>query len=311
MSAIARENEAEKIESSDDCRDDLLTIDFEPVALRVSEVNDSEIRLQACEPVALEPGSRILESAADAPIIIDRITLRSSRATEAAPAEIVATSIGRTSRAAIVPACASTRCWIESIDGWNVGWTADLDVQELGPPIASAAGRGTWTYSMPESARFALTWTPQRTMWIGLLVSLMGIALAIAVLLVAPWRRRAIGSSPDSDDARSWRPSAIGESIMIAIALCAFVNPFAGLVTATVHYFIRERRRATTFVCLLLVSVGYAYIVVQQVRYSTPAGFGWPGVYSKVHGVVLLATVYFTVRCALDSSDESDSLSPS
>ncbi|MFZ9158086.1 MAG: PhoH family protein, partial [Ilumatobacteraceae bacterium] len=77
------------------------------------------------------------------------------------------------------------------------------------------------------------------------------------------------------------------------------------------HYFIRERRRATTFVCLLLVSVGYAYIVVQQVRYSTPAGFGWPGVYSKVHGVVLLATVYFTVRCALDSSDESDSLSPS
>lgn len=98
---------------------------------------------------------------------------------------------------------------------------------------------------------------------------------------------------------------------MIAIALCAFVNPFAGLVTATVHYFIRERRRTTTFVCLLLVSVGYAYIVVQQVRYSTPAGFGWPGVYSKVHGVVLLATVYFTVRCALDSSDESDSLSPS
>ena len=311
VSAIARENGAGKIESSDDCRDDLLTIDFEPVAMRILAVNDSEIRLQACVPVALEPGSRILESAADAPIVIDRITLRSSRATETAPAEIVATSIGRTSRAALVPACASTRCWIESIDGWNVGWTADLDDQELASPIASAAGRGTWTYSVSESARFTSTWTPQRTMWIGLLASLLGIAVAVAVLLVAPWRRRAIGSSPDSEDARSWRPSAIGESIMIAIALCAFVNPFAGLVTATVHYFIRERRRTTTFVCLLLVSVGYAYIVVQQVRYSTPAGFGWPGVYSKVHGVVLLATVYFMVRCAFDSSDESDSLSPS
>jgi hypothetical protein len=57
-----------------------------------------------------------------------------------------------------------------------------------------------------------------------------------------------------------------------------------------------------------LVALGYAYIIIQQTRYGTPEGFGWPGAYGKVHGIVLFSTVMFGLRLTRDRPPSSGTI---
>ena len=338
VSAVARTSGDEGIEASSDCRDDLLTIDFEPVAMRVIEVNGVESTLQACDPLLLEPGSRILETSSDAPIVIDRLTLRSSRATPSTPAEVFDAAIERTTRTALVPACASDLCWVESTDGWNTGWRATIAGRPSEPPIASAAGRGTWVTTSRTAAVFRSEWTPQRLVWIGVAVSLIGTIMALLALASRRLRGRRLGRTvvDTGADTVSSTPSAATTSrrlaataIAIGLVVAVFVHPVAGVLAAIITAITTavtmtattmtattmtattvQRRVPATLDHLLvgLVALGYAYIIIQQTRYGTPEGFGWPGAYGKVHGIVLFSTVMFGLRLTRDRPPSSGTI---
>lgn len=312
VSAVARANGIGKIEASADCRDDLMTIDFEPIAMRVIEVRDADVTLQACGPLLLEPGSRILETSHDSPIVIDRITLRSSRATASTPAEVVDASITRTTRSALLPECASAHCWIESTDGWNTGWSATLADTATEPPIASASGRGTWMTSTGPTADFRSEWTPQRLMWIGIAVSMLGTLTALLVLASSRMRRRTIGRTPpEADSVASSSPRIVGTAIVMGLMMAVFVHPVAGVVVAVATILERRPSRALDHLLVGLVVLGYAYIVLQQTRYGAPPGFGWPGTYWKVHGLVFFAVVAYGVRLTRDRTPSSGTITHS
>jgi hypothetical protein len=75
---------------------------------------------------------------------------------------------------------------------------------------------------------------------------------------------------------------------MSLVVVAAFVHPVAALIVTAL---ILGSRRVAKFTLLAVIALGYAYVVVQQVRYGTPAGFGWPGVYDRVHGPMFAAVI--------------------
>lgn len=309
VSAVARANGDGKVVASADCRDDLLTVDFEPVAMRVIETKEAHVTLQACGPLLLEPGSRILETSHDSPIVIDRITLRSSRATASTPAEVVDASITRTTRTALLPACASAHCWVESTDGWNTGWSATIAGVTSEPPIASASGRGTWVTSTGASATFRSEWTPQRLVWVGIAVSLLVTLAALVVLASGRLRRRRIGhASSDADSVTIPSPRVVGTAIAIGLVVALFVHPLAGVVAVIVTALERRLPPIIDHLLVGLVALGYVYVLVQQTRYGTPVGFGWPDHYWKVHGLVFFAAVVYGARLTRDRSPSSGTI---
>jgi len=296
-----------------DCRDDLLTLDFEPVPLRVASVGGSEIRLEACEPLLLEPGSRILSTASDSSIVIDAVTLRSSRAVPSPPATVFEVSTSRTTRDARIPECPSERCWVESTDGWNTGWSATIAGDPTDPPIASASGRGTWIVTAGPSADFRSEWTPQRVMWIGLAVSAVGMLAALIALVTGRLRRHRIGREPNDapDDSPNSSTRLLGPAVISGLVIALFVHPIAGVVAAVVTAVEHRLPPIIDRILVGLVALGYVYILVQQSRYGTPTGFGWPGTYAKAHGVVLFSAVAYGLRLTRDRPSTSGTISHS
>jgi hypothetical protein len=187
----------------------LLQIDSTPIPLRITAVNEADVVLEACAPLTLERGSRVLSTSSDSSIIIDRLTLRSSRAVPSPPATVFEVSTSRTTRDARIPECPSERCWVESTDGWNTGWSATIAGDPTDPPIASASGRGTWIVTAGPSADFHSEWTPQRVMWIGLAVSAVGMIAALVALVTGRLRRHRIGRRTPPRDS-SDQPSSAG-----------------------------------------------------------------------------------------------------
>ncbi|MFM8562415.1 MAG: alpha-(1-_3)-arabinofuranosyltransferase family protein [Acidimicrobiia bacterium] len=276
---------------SSSCRDDLLDVDGESVAVRV----DGDGLLEACEPLALDAGNHLLWSP------VDGVTLRSERASRPDPSTTVPETRTRTTRSSTWPAC--SLCWVEGLDGANGGWSGSVDGRSVGAPAASGAGRDLWTYSAATAVVFDATWTPQRLMWWGIGVSLAFVLGALVVLAVGPWRRRPIGraSVARPSTASSRRTVVAGTLGVIAL----FVHPLTAVVAAGVAAAARRRLLERTLVAV--VAIGFVYVVVQQVRYGTPAGFGWPGVYAKVHGAMFAATLTLgLLGCFGDTDDELD-----
>lgn len=313
VSAAAHWTGDKTLSIDSECRNDLVSVDFEPVAMRVVSVEDSEISLEACAPLVLEPGQRILSTGVGTTLVLDRITLRSARATPSTPVDVVTESSSRTTRSLDVPACPAERCWLESTDGWNTGWSASIDGANNDEPIASGAGRGTWVLPSGPPRTFRSEWAPQRLMWFGIAMSGLVVLLALMVVASRRLRRWTIphGSPESHRRSPTRRRSSLVSIALIAVIVGVLVHPLGGLAMAVLWALGRRRPALVAHSLLAIVGLGYAYIVVQQVRYSTPAGFGWPGSYTKVHGAVLLAVVAYGLGLTQEHDASSDNLGES
>lgn len=276
---------------SSSCRDDLLAVDGEPVPVRV----DDDGLLAACEPLVLGAGNHLLWSS------VDGVTLRSERASRPDPSTTVTEARSRTTRSSTWPAC--SLCWVEGVDGANDGWSGSVDGRSVGAPSASGAGRALWTYSAPTEVAFTATWSPQRLLWWGIGISLAVALGALVVLAVGPWRRRPIGRGSVARPARASSRRNVVAGTFVVIAL--FVHPLTAVIAASVVAVTRRRWLERALVAV--VALGFAYVVVQQVRYGTPAGFGWPGVYAKVHGAMFAATVTLGLLGCFGDDEHVDS----
>jgi len=154
-------------------------------------------------------------------------------------------------------------------------------------------------------------------MWIGIVVSAVAAIAALVVLAVGfaspTARRRTMGRTPEESPARATpttrRP--VVAALVCGAVVAIVVHPIAGALVAAVTMLERRGPSIIDHVLVGLVGLGYAYVVVQQVRYGTPHGFGGPGAYGKVHGVVMLGTVTYALRLARDHTPTSGRIPPS
>jgi hypothetical protein len=208
------------------CRDDLLTVDGEPLPVRL--VGDAAIAqsggvidVEPCEgPVSLRAGDHLVESApgratgvdvdglvlgseADASAMVlgpggslERAIKPPERLVSETPAVRVVRD-GRTKKEIEVRgARPGTPFWLVLGQSNNAGWKATVDGE--GASIRSGDGDGAsalvdgyangWLVT-PSSGSFRMTleWEPQRTVWVALAIS---VATLLLCIVLACWRRR-------------------------------------------------------------------------------------------------------------------------
>ena len=311
------------------CRHDLLTVDGEPVPVRVTgSTGDAEARrrldVEGCEQVTITAGETLIVARAGSVtgIDIDQIVLSSPAP---APLPAAATASVEVLRAtdteidALVPGAATSR-WLVLGQSHNRGWEATAGGVDLGEPVVIDGFANGWLLPPGEPAEVSLRWTPQR--WVTR--ALMASALFVLAALGAAWRgRRDRGPRPAGAGAplgparpelvlplrgagSGRAPLRAAAGAALAAGLAAAVNlpewpgwlwicPLLGAVT-----FAASRWRRGAGVLLVgaagSLAVAAAWIMVEQYRFRHPPGFGWPRYFEAVH--ILGVLTILLVLCA-------------
>lgn len=287
-----------------DCRDDVLTLDGQTIELSLTGtlgdvVAQRPIAATACgEPISLATGDHRLEAGPSrrSGWNIDQIVLRSTNARFASvssgDSDVVA-EVDRANRTYTVPPCPKG-CWLETRDGWNTGWSATIDGSALEGPVASGGGRTTWWLEPSDNSRTIETsWTPQRTLWFGLGLSLLTVLLCCA-LAVWPARRRAAIATQTSAPivgSRASQPRRL--ALTTAVITAVVVGPLwavVPLVLARKNFATWARR-----VGVALIVLAGLFVFAQQIRTGADPGFGWPSVFRRAHRPALVGLILVTL----------------
>jgi arabinofuranan 3-O-arabinosyltransferase len=124
-----------------------------------------------------------------------------------------------------------TPFWLVLGQSHNDGWEATIDGRSLGAPtLVNGFANGWVVRGQTGTFDVTLRWTPQRTVWIAIGVSLAVIALCVVLVFVLR-RRRRLDDPPlaDAPTRRALR-SASERATSLAIAIAAGVS--AGVVVA-------------------------------------------------------------------------------
>ncbi|MSV57250.1 MAG: DUF3367 domain-containing protein [Actinobacteria bacterium] len=290
----AQATSSTEITTDDQCRDDLVQLDYQKIPVRITQSLGNTITIEGCESLFLVPGDRILQSSLNASVTIDRIVLRSALAKIPEPSQVSAITQSRTDRTTSITSCTSG-CWLELNDGWNIGWEGSLSGQTLNAPIASAGGRLLWKLpATQDNTPFETNWTPQVRMWIGIAMTVIGLLICLIILGIPKIRRRKL--RPDSIVGKI----AATDLSRVAFTTCALalgaliISPLYGLLAGILatHSFTSKRLPK---IGIALITLGMLFLVAQQIRTGAAPSFGWPSVFRRSHRPILLGIVLISL----------------
>ena len=229
-------------------------------------------------------------------IDVDQVVLRSgAEAVASAPATVVVHRT-RTSRTATVSNCPDG-CWLILGEGFNDGWEAEAAGKSLGPPRQISGGFNGWRLPGSTSpVTVTMTWTPQRTMWIGMALAALAV-LACAGLI---WRDKAVAElRAPAAPTPNWPPVLIGRrraavSAAALVVLAALtISPKYGVIAAVIGFAVLWLRRPLVAGLASLALVGglTVLIVRRQLRYRLVANPSWPAAFDDLHRFGLLVVV--------------------
>ena len=325
------------------CRSDLITIDGAQLPIRLSGqtaalLSDHDARVDLCgSPQITVGGGEHLITTLNGLLIgvdINQIVLRSTSITTAEPVAAVdpsATPTGgttaptaallnstRTTRTISVGAC-PTGCWFVFGEGYNLGWDASIAGKSLGTQQVVDGGFNGW-FLPPNSAAQTvnLVWEGQNSVNLGLLLSGLGIALCLALIVFD--RRRTTPADvfeprfTDLWNHRSTKPLlgfANPSIVTISIATLAgalIIAPKWGLFCGLIAFIccVPLRRPHLVGFAAFAVAMYIAAVMVHRVRayHPFPNG-GWPGVFEDMNRpamvvIVLLLASISTRRSSVD-----------
>jgi arabinofuranan 3-O-arabinosyltransferase len=298
-----------------ECRDDLLVIDGEPVAVRVAgsladAFDGAELDATVCDPtpLSLDAGEhRVLgQDNRRIGLQVDRIVLDAGSGAgvtgEAGPTATL-TSSSRLGRDVTVDGCVEG-CWLILGEGFHDAWSASTDEGSLGEPrLISGGFNGWWIPPSDGPVDVHVSWTAQRPLNAAIAMSVVA-AIACVVLVVRD--RRAIRGPrwTPADDVR-WRPLGPNDGIRrSAVAAAAwtglsvlFVSTdyvWWGLLGAAAILLTRRIRIAAW--CAVAGMVRIAIDVITFVwREHPPAYPGFPGNWEHLHRFGLFIAVSLLV----------------
>ena len=201
-----------------------------------------------------------------------------------------------TRREVTVGAC-PVGCWLVFGEGFNTGWSSDLDGTSLGEPEQLAGGLNGWRLPASDAAQtIVLTWTPQPTVTVGLALSALGVLLAWGSSPApaepgsshGPVRPSgARGSDPvePRDGQRSWSGRSRRSLAALVVDVSAGVTV---LLTAAVACGLLRRPRLLGVFAAAAIAVCGAVIARRVFLYDLPPGFDWLANVTDLHRTVLI-----------------------
>jgi arabinofuranan 3-O-arabinosyltransferase len=232
---IARASVPERFDTG--CRDDLVSIDGEPVPVRVSGSIAAAFGGEALDattcggPITLSAGQREVVGQQDrrTGLQVDRIVLAADAGTgepassgEGPVAAVVASD--RLTRTVEVSRCADG-CWLILGEGHHEGWSAETADGSLGPPQLVAGGfNGWWVPPQDGPLTVWIGWTEQRPL--NAAIAVTGAAVLVAVVLAITDRRRAVVALPAEPRWASFRSDGLRRGVVAAAAWTALAGLF-------------------------------------------------------------------------------------
>jgi len=290
------------------CRADLVTIDGQPLPIRVVGplAGSDGLSVEACGDDGLElgPGSHELRTAVgrDAAIDVDRIVLSSagSPIDHAVSPRVKVVSSARTGYQLAI-AASREPFWLVLAQSHNDGWRATADGRSLGAPELVDGFANGWLIGASEDGddvAVELEWTPQRWIWLALAASLLANLACLAVVALSR-RSRLVPRHPERSTLWSGWPAELraeplqSAGVVAAVGLfgLAVATPVVAGVAAAVTTAASWRRAAAVVrvVPALMVALAGSYIALQQWRYGYPAGFEWPTYFARAHEIAWIA----------------------
>jgi len=306
------------------CRTDLLRIDGEPVGVRVDDVasllGGAAVDASLCDgPLVLDAGTHVIETANGRidGIDVDRITMRSgfdgaaiTTTTEQPSVSIMRT---RTTRTATVSGCADG-CWLVLGEGYDPAWRAELDGGSLGAPTQVNGGFNGWWLPASDGARtITMTWPPQRSLSIALLIAGLAVLACVALAIVGR-RRRGVDVTFEAPTfgldrgPTSRRSALIAGGVLVVVSGIVIAPVWAALALIPAAAVVLRRRPAD----LLLASVAAAsylgFVVawrVHQFRFFADAR--WPGFFEDLHQAGVFVVVLLLAGALFDDPSNATS----
>ena len=265
------------------CRSDLVTLDGQPLPVRISgntaaAVSGAALTVEACDPtggtaapIHLRAGAHTVRAVpgTQTGLNLDSLVLASNSgggavalqgpvdtmASAAAPApRIDVTSNGETTIRARVHG-ATGPFWLVLGQSFNKGWQATVNGHDLGRPQLVDGMSNGWHVDPGTShdLTVTLTWTPQSRLWLALAIS--GLAMLLCALL-ALFARRGLATAGESTDqpveltspflaggVTPSRRAAISTTGAITVAGALLVTPWVGLVAGAATLAVLVRPR--------------------------------------------------------------------
>lgn len=212
------------------CGDAAVTTAAGEVALRpVGTVDDLDgpLRAQACgAPVALATGTQEI-AGVPGPLRVDRLRMTTAKgaagAGEAGRVVDPGTDGERGAREDVEVAVTAP-AWLVLGEGYNRGWTATCDGEDLGAPVPVQGFANGWKVE-PGCTDVAFAWGPNKVLTPAYVISAIGCLL----LLVVYWRRRIEPAHaprallPDDGPARRWPVGRAAAAGLAAALVLGFV----------------------------------------------------------------------------------------
>ncbi len=310
-----------------DCRSDLLAVDGVPVPVRITgavagAVAREPLAVEACgAPLVLGAGPHDLRTAVgrDMGVDLDRLVLTSDAPAPIAPRSPgpAVTVTGQTRVSYDVRVDGATQpFWLVLGQSLNDGWHAVLDGHDLGASTLIDGYANGWRITPPAGGgtlTLTLTWTPQRLVWIALLITVVAV-MACLVLLVMDRRRAPVPPAPEVPRApaahrrhRAPLPVIAGGAF---VGFAVVGGPLAGVAAALAAVLARRgprhlRRWLPVLPGALMASVA-AYVVAKTVRYPIPPTLDWPSAFAATDAPAWAAVaVAVTLVAVRASSDET------
>ncbi len=315
LPGVVRDAPADEV--GDRCYDDLLTVDGETVPIRFAgSTADAEARLpldvEACAgPVAAAgPTDVIAAEGRDTGFDLDALTLSSGPGGDAAPAGVTGTVPTppeidvETPRLLQYDATADTdeAFWLVVGQSYGPEWAASVEGGEiLGHEIVSGFANGWYVEPSGDGpVEVSVTWPPQRSVWVAIVISILALLVCAAALVVDPRRRAGEARGPVPSIALLWPLQAENRLVSgwragLAIAGAGvagwlLATPWVGLAMAGAMLLSLGWRwgalavRLTAVVVLLGASL---YIFAKQMIDNLPPDFGWPQNFDAAHWITM------------------------
>jgi arabinofuranan 3-O-arabinosyltransferase len=292
------------------CRNDLISIDGKGVPVRVeSSTTDAlmqrQIAFTSCgEKFSLSAGTHHLRTAfgVSTGINIDNISLASliqSSASAVTPIENLKSHwTNRWTLKAQIPAGAAGQ-YVAVGQSFGPGWTAKLDGVDLGSPLLIDGASMGWLLpsKMSGAQNLIVTWTPQGTVNIALLLSLLGLILCLVLSLgKAPrssiWLR---DSRPTVlRDYSMRRPSLVfGVSLVVGLCVSWWFVPLSLLAGVYLFASPSSLKNLSRIISVLIVTAGACTVAANQMHLVR--SIEWPNHVPMANGLTWIALALWVI----------------
>ena len=273
--------------------DSPLRINGVPVnATKISQTTNA-VLIATVGQVPFSAGKHLVETTSTQ-FPIDQIVISNSPDSDMSPVVVPdITSSQLTHKTAQLQPCPDG-CWLVFGEGHSAGWRAELDGIDLGPSqIIDGGSNGWWIEPTTRSQSITISFTPQKTLNVALIISALFVMLAC---LAALFTRRArhedhFVSAPRSTSTPVWNwVSAISINAVLMIALidlrtAVWTSVAMALALWTRHH--KELARLTAGMFSLAMGITWW----ESVTTTTPLDFGWTSSTQGSHQTLLACLV--------------------